>query len=34
MVTLRRSRASNEVNRAMGYPAPETRTPRELDNDE
>jgi len=34
MVNLRRIRAFKEVNRAMGHPAPDIRTPKELDNDE
>ncbi|MDE0101088.1 MAG: hypothetical protein OXN89_01790 [Bryobacterales bacterium] len=33
MVNLRRIRAINEVNLAMGQPPLEIRTPKELDND-
>ena len=34
MVNLRRIRAFNDVNRAMGHPTLDIRTPKELDNAE
>ena len=34
MVNLRRIRQYNEVNRRLGYPPVEIRTPKELEDDE